>query len=291
MLASLFGSFSMSLVLMLLGYDSALLYYRVACKATAFLAVFSLLVKLLFTVWLTFHLFAYVVFLKNLKRLEWLYISCSIAVPLLGACVPLTHDGYGVSGGWCSIRTWKGECANEKSVEGIVEVFAIYYGPVTFFLLLNMAAIAVMIAVMLWRARSRVSLAVRTAAADEQKKLLVAESRDQKVEALKQLLPLLAYPIIYFTLLLFALTNRIYMVASDSKEEWLVMVHGATQASMGMFSALALAVHICVIKKKKKKKKKTPTKLSTEDDHLSTFTGVTPYTSGAATLFSAPIEE
>ena len=49
---------------------------------------------------------------------------------------------------------------------------------------------------------------------------------------------------------------------------------------MGTFAALALVIHICVVKSKKLDKN------SKEEDHLSTFAGVTPYSSGAVTKFS-----
>ena len=110
-------------------------------------------------------------------------------------------------------------------------------------------------------------------------------NRDQKVRVLQQLLPLLAYPIIYFLLVLFPLINRTVMAISNSKDRDLMKAHAITGAVMGSFAAFALLLHICVMKCTKYGKK-----LSREEDHLSTFTGITPYTSGAVTDFTVPNE-
>ena len=270
-LASLFTSISMALVLMLLKRPST--YFNVACETTAFLIEYSLVVKLLFTVWLTFHLFSYAVFFKNFKNLEWLYILSSVFVPLLFSWIPFVHRGYGVSGAWCYIRSWKNDCSTEDYVTGIIEQFAFYYGPAVFFLTVSIVAIAVMVVVMIRRAYNT---------AESETRPLI--DRDQKVEALKQLVPLLAYPIIYFGLLLFPLTNRIYMAAFSSKSVALLVAHGVTHSSMGMFAAMALIVHICMLKSRRH------AKYTNEEDYLSTFTGATPYTSGAVTKFSVPNE-
>ena len=275
-LASQFSSLAMALMLLLINYKPDNIFYKVSCQITGSLMLCTLLTKLIFTVWLTFHLFCYVVFFKNLKRLEWLYISTSILVPILVACIPFITKSYGVSGAWCSMKSWKGDCSTEKDVAGIVEQFVLYYGPATFFLVVVIIAVVIMFAVMVYRAHQS-----KHSTAEGQP---LIDDRNQKVQVLKQLLPLLSYPIIYFLLLLFPLTNRIYMAISKSKDSELLKAHGATQASMGTFAALALVIHICVVKSKKLDKN------SKEEDHLSTFAGVTPYSSGAVTKFSIPVE-
>ncbi len=113
---SLFWSLSCSLVLVQLEYDPNSESSRVGCHAVAFLLNYSMWVKLLFTVWLTFHLFCYVVLLKNLKKLEWLYIASSVLFPLVCIVwVPFIHNNYGIAGAWCFIRVWKSNCNREVS--------------------------------------------------------------------------------------------------------------------------------------------------------------------------------
>ena len=133
-LGSFLLSISMALQLLFLNYNGTLMYYYISCKVVAFILEWSLLVKLIFTVWLTFHLFCYVVFFKNFKRLEWLYISTSILFPLLFASVPFITGSYGMAGAWCYIPSWRNSCASEDYKDGIIEQYSLYYGPATFFL-------------------------------------------------------------------------------------------------------------------------------------------------------------
>ena len=272
-LSCFFNSFSMALVLMLLDYYPVGLYYKATCKITAFLLLYSRIMKLMFTSWLTFHLFSYVVFFKNLKRLEWLYISSSVSFPLLIACIPFINDSYGYVGAWCTIRS-KNECTNEKYTAGIIEQFTLYYGPALCLLIVNIAAIGIMFAVMVYRAYK----------SNRYQPLLM--DRDQKLKALKQLLPLLAYPIIYFVLILFPWTSRMYE-SINTYHSKIMIAHGVIHASMSTFAAMALMVHICVVRYGRPSR---PEHGIEGEGHLSTCNSVTPYTSGAATKFSLPVE-
>ncbi len=73
---------------------------------------------------------------------------------------------------------------------------------------------------------------------------LLPEQNEANRKVLKQLLPLLAYPIIYFTLMLFPLINRLYDAFGNSTGFALIVTQGATIAIMGFFAGLALMVHI-----------------------------------------------
>ncbi len=106
-------------------------FSRISCHAVGVLKVYSMWVKLLFTLWLMFHLFCYVVLLKNLNKLEWLYITSTISFPLVCIVwIPFIDDNYGLSGGWCFIHMYKDDCATVKNKEGIAEVFALFYIPI-----------------------------------------------------------------------------------------------------------------------------------------------------------------
>ena len=238
-LASLSLSFSEGLVLMLYNYDGSEMYYKVTCKTTAFLLEYTSWLKLSFTNWLTFHLFAYVVFFKNLKRLEWLYISSSVLGPLLFVWIPFIHNSYGLAGAWCFIRSWRDDCATQKFVESIIEQFVLFYAPSVLFLGLNILAIITMFAVLLHRGYH----------SPEERPLLV--HGDQRNALLKQLLPLLVYPIIYFMLILFPLANRLYMALSTKVSYTYLFFHGVFIGSIGFFAGLALVVHIMYVFRKR----------------------------------------
>jgi len=161
--------------------DPYSVFYHVMCKLVAFLLVFTMLMKLMFTLWLTFHLFCYVVFFKNLKRLEWLYITSSVFLPLLMSVIPFIHNNYGIAGGWCFIRESTDTCTT--NTEGIIEIFALFYGPLAVSLIFGVLAIFIMIVVMVSRAY------VNSNTQTENEPLLRSTSKT----LLKQLLPLLAY--------------------------------------------------------------------------------------------------
>ncbi len=238
-LGSLFWSLSCSLVLVQLDYDPNSESSRVGCNAVGFLLTYSMWVKLLFTVWLTFHLFCYVVLLKNLKKLEWFYIASSVLFPLLCvAWIPFINNNYGLAGAWCAIREWKGDCATEKYPEGIAETFTLFYVPVVVSLTLNVSGIVVMVVVMVRRAYRN---------HHPENESLLPEQNEANRKVLKQLLPLLAYPIIYFVLILFPVINRLYDAFGNSTGFALIVAEGATLAIMGLFAGLALMVHICCL--------------------------------------------
>ena len=211
-------------------------FYQVMCKMVAFLLVFTMLMKLMFTLWLTFHLFCYVVFFKNLKKLEWLYITSSIFLPLLVSWIPFVHNNYGVAGGWCFIRETTDICAS--NTEGTIEIFALFYGPIVVSLIFSVLAIVVMIVVMVRRAYMNSNTEI------ESEPLL----RSTAKTLLKQLLPLLAYPVIFFTLVLFPVIDRIYDAVSPTRNPGLTIAHGVTGPVMGFFAGLALIVHILCLR-------------------------------------------
>ena len=297
-LGSLMQSTAMALQLMVLNYNKELEYYTITCTAIAFVLQYSLLMKLMFTNWLTFHIFLYAVFLKNLQRLDWVYMSTSLVIPFLIACVPLLTNSYGLSGAWCYVRSWNDDCATDKYLVGIVEQFSMFYGPAALCLVINIAAIAVMLVVLTRRAhRSR--LAVRQGCERENQLLTAVRGadRDPKVQLLKQLLPLLAYPIIYFALFLNALLNRLYMAVAISINYEFMLSQAVSFTLTGFFAGLALILHITIVFFRPRRWPISIRAAGYEafiNDRLTAVSGATrpwpSYTSGAVTRYSLPNE-
>ena len=242
-LASMFFSMSGGLTLMLYDYKDSL-YYEVSCKMTAFIIHYAIWVKLLFTIWLTFHLFSYVVFFKNFKRLEWLYISSSVLGPLLFLWIPFIHNSYGLSGAYCIIRSWTDNCATKKYTEGIVEEFVLFHGPAFLMVVLCVVAIVTMLSVLLYRAHYSYY--------DDQTLLL---NRDQRKEVVKKLLPLFAYPIIFLLLLLFPLSFTIYSAVSTNASFIYSTFSVVVIQLAGFFSSMALMIHLCSVQRYKRWKR------------------------------------
>ena len=250
-LAALFFSFTLSLELMALHYDSKSEFSRRACEAVGFLTQYSTWVKLMFTACLTFHLFCLAVFFKNFQKLEIVYILISVFSPLLHAWIPFINDSFGISGAWCWIRGWKNDCAKEKYTQGLIEQFALWYGPFFLVALIDSLAIILMVIVLMVRAflekRNRRS----------RSEPLLARKRDQKREALRQLMPLLIYPLLFLVLILFAMVDRVYGAVAKTASYPLAIIHAVFGLSWGFFAGLALILHLCLLREMSKKKKRT----------------------------------
>ena len=281
---ALFESFFMALNFTLIDYDEEEVYYQVSCKVIAFFGQFLILMNLFCISWLTFHLFAFVVFFKDLKRLEWLYISSSVLIPLLVACIPFITDSYGVVEAWCYITSLKREdnCTTRPYVVGITEQFTLYYGPAAFLFIIIMVAIAVMTLTMACRIWTHINFMGR-----KPQRVQLLKDSNQHAKALKHIFPLVAYPIIHFLLFLIAFSSRIY-TAKGLSAFGFVVAHATAQSVWGLFEGLCLIVHVVV---SVKRGSLISTRAKTESDHnYATYGGATPYTSGAVTTFSLPYE-
>ncbi len=240
-LSGMMFSFSVILYFGTINYDSHSLPYNVVCKAQAFLTQYFLWVKLSFTMFLLFHLFCLAVFLKNFEKLEMLYILFSTLFPLTFTWIPFIHNNYDIAGAWCWIRDWKDDCAQRHYLEGIIEQFAIWYGPLFFFLTVSIVIALIAFSILLWRI-------CRMLISSPQQALLVDNLKQKHKRMLKNLFPLLAYPIIFWLISLFPIINRVYDAISHSASFELSLIHSITNFSMGMFSSIVLIVHIAVVK-------------------------------------------
>ena len=169
--------------------------------------------------------------------------------------MPFITHSYNLAGAWCYISSGDQDCSVSNSDAGVIEQSALYYGPAMLLLSVNVLGILTILSIILYRKYKHASLD-RDRARDP---LLAVVNRDQKREVLRQLLPLLVYPIIYFSLLLFPLSNRIYMAASKSTDYYLIMVHAVTISSTGFFAGLALIAHMCFVCFKKRQLQQVPT--------------------------------
>ena len=203
------SSFSLTLALvlslMLIDYDEESLYYKVACKTDAFLLQYTATVKLLFTICLNFHIFSLAVCLKNFRKLELCYIFFSCFTPLMTSWIPFIGDFYGLAGAWCWIKTWKHNCASHHYTQGILEQFLLWYGPLFLSLTASVISVFVVILVLLHQSYGYCRKSV-----PEREQLLEKEERKKMRNALRDLLPLLAYPLLFYVLTLLPLVNRIY---------------------------------------------------------------------------------
>ena len=166
------------------------------CTAFGWLVVYTQSAKVLFTMWVTFHLFCFTVFYKNLYKLEVLYVVTSLVVPAVIACVPLVTR--------------------------------------------SSAAAVIMVK----------SLACRLCLEYE-----LNRGSGQFWTALKQLLPLIAFPILFFAFMMPVFILDIYLVKSTlSANKLLTLSVRVFIVLWSMSSGVTLIIHIlvvrCLVKKK-----------------------------------------
>ncbi|KAL5509158.1 hypothetical protein EMCRGX_G004468 [Ephydatia muelleri] len=162
-----------------INYDESPNMYGRVCIAIGFLWLYSQWTKLLFTMWVTFHLFCLAVLHKNLKKLEVLYVVTSLLVPALIVAVPLITHTYGLSPGGNACYIY----ANTSVA--FIERLALWDGPAMLMLIVASTAMVVMVTKL-------------TSQVCRRSKYEPITDGDEFTKALKQLLPLAAFPMLFF---------------------------------------------------------------------------------------------
>ena len=122
------------------------------CKAAAFLTEYSIWTMQLFMCWITLYVFILAVFKRKYssRKCEVGLLILCLTVPLLVSIVPFIdfQNGtmYGLAGPWCWIKLTDENCHEYE--EGVIEQFALFYGPLILVLTLNFIAMLVVIIVL-----------------------------------------------------------------------------------------------------------------------------------------------
>ena len=251
-LASLLMATVQTLQVVFINYNESPSVYRRVCVAIGWFMMYAEWTKLSFAAWVTFHLFCFGVLHKNLKKLEALYVVTSLLVPALIAVVPLITNSYGLSadGTVCYVY------ANQSTA--FVERLAIWDVPAMFILLVASTAMVVMVMKLACRVRWR------------SKSERIADG-DQFEKAIKQLLPLAAFPILFFLFEIPVLIFRIY-VAKYTKAREALLISTIVFFSLWSFtSGATLLVHISVTQWYYRKRKSKSTKLQRETTSVNTL--------------------
>ena len=246
------------------------------CIATAYLTQFSLLVKLFFTIWLTFHLFCFAVYHKNMKGLEILYIATAILIPAAIALVPFFTHTYGLSKGWCWIMNAKdSSCPPTPIKSGIIEQFAMWYGPALVTFVLESGAMVTLLVTLGCRAYRN---------GDERggSEPLLGQSVHRK--ALNQMLPLVIYPLVFGVLIVPPLANRILDAMEGEESLVRCKVDVVFIPLLFLAAGATLIVHVCFLLLSKKK---SPYPSPLDDAGMET---VGPGSTRCSTYFVPPLE-
>ena len=269
-------------------YNDSSMMMKVLCGAVGFILNVTVGIKFIITFWLTFYLFMFAVFSKDLRHLELLYVITSIGIPLLFDWIPFVNGLYGVAGAWCWIRNWKGGCPEDKIMLGTIEQYAFLHAPGTVLFLIDLILIIVTIGVLLYR-----SYCCPVKKAAEYDPLLERQAKRQK-KAFKEILPLMLYPIIFMILFLPSAIQRIYgAIVPETQRYFLYVLQAVTIPGYGLFVGVIVIIHVFIMKccgfpmNQKLHKASSVGRSMKEPNH---YTADTVAATGAKTYFSAPRE-
>ena len=155
-------------------------------------------------------------------------------MPGLVSVVPFTTNTYVPAGGWCWIENWRDGCSTNIDQTGVIEQFALWFAPATLGLVVTSALVLTMMTILAYRAYGTSTVNV---------------SRKNSQEALRQMLPLVIYPIIFCALLLPTLAHRIYdaVPTSQTYEYMLVIMDAVCSSGYSLVAGLSLLLHIAVV--------------------------------------------
>lgn len=254
---------------------------RRLCIAMAWLQLYSFWLKILFTSWVTFHLFCFGALQKNMKKLEALYVVSSLLVPVLVCAVPLVTHTYGFSPvDGCYIPIYEKNYTVELEVS-VAEKFLLLDAPAMLVLLVASAAMIAMVIKLTRRVCYRISYQPITAGGD------------QYSEALKQILPLAAFPIIFFIFIIPVFVFDIfYSFLTPVPNTALVFAQYIFISFWSLSSGVTLIVHISLsqlpARCKRRRRERTNLPKSQVRTVDPTFTSETSTHGKSYTIYSLP---
>ena len=251
-------------------------YFTPICQLAAFSLTFFFWLKLLFVSFIVVHLFIFAVIYRSIKRFEPAYIVCSVVLSLVVATVPFMTKTYGLSGPWCWIENREDDCSTQVLLDGVIEQFALYYGPGLAFLAVDFAVVIVMVTILVVRVHR--------------------ERKDMKntnhplQEALKQIIPLVAYPVLFLFLLVPGFANRVYGATPNHPSVGLMYFSTVTIALWGCVGGTALSLHILIMRLSQRSKHKQIATTYGTADISSVVVTSRAHTTASDTYFVLPSE-
>lgn len=207
--------------------------YNRVCSAFGWFTYYLQWTKLLYTGWITLHVFCFGVFQKNLKRLEALYVMTSLLVPALIASVPLTTHSYRIvytsaKHHLCYILDVNGTNA------ALTERITLWDCPALLILLAASIAMGTMV--------------IRLA------HTYMRSKADQYRKAVKQFLPLATFPVLFFVFVIPELVFDINLTRNPMLNVTLATIALVSTSLWSLASGVTLIVHISVARRCAKKR-------------------------------------
>ena len=229
LILSLFYSFAGMFQWVAIFYDSMNVNALRGCKAVGFLTEYSSCAVLFFLFALSLLLFGPIVLQRDWSsyKLEITTFLTSLFAPALFSWIPFIQDHYGMSGAWCWISAHNATCGLSRV--GLFEQIALWYVPQTLLMLVASCLIVVIV------------LNLTEVCCFKATDMKVPKEVYQK--ALKKLLPLLAYPIMFFLVNTVSLICRA-TVTANAEQLWLLYLRAIIDPSWGLLACIAFLVHL-----------------------------------------------
>ena len=165
------------------------------------------------------HCFSIIFFDKNTEKYEPVYIFAIFGFPLLITWIPFIKNSYGRAGAWCWIRS-KDRQTCEPFTLGSWLQFLLWFAPL-YFIMFALIVLYVLILIKIYQTGKKKG------------------NQPQESTQKKDILSLIAYPLIYFLLNVFPFVNRTYN--SVHEEPNLVLWYFAALANPSVGAWIALA--------------------------------------------------
>ena len=212
-----------------LNYDKNREVYGRLCTAIGLLSMYTRWTKLLSTLWVTLHIFCFGVLRKDLKKYEVWYVVTSLLLPCVMAVVPLITNTYQLSPfhSYCYVYQ-----KNDSYTVELVEKLVLWDAPA---LIILLAASTTMVVLVI----KIVKIVCRRL------KYKPLADGDQYWKALKELLPLAAFPVLFFV---FVIPTVIFHIDSSvRKPSDAMIIIGIMPATIwGLSSGITLIIHLSV---------------------------------------------
>ncbi len=214
--------------------------YEGFCQAAGYLQLYAGWTTIIFVCWITFYL-CMLVIRKQTPR-KHVYEVTGVIVSLLFPCtfawIPFVQNMYGLAGAWCWIRLTHKHCKLKDFAQGLAYQFGTWYGPVAIVIILNFVAICIMLLVLCRKVKWKSTIARG-----------FHEEQDDKQyrKAIKEILPLLFYPLFFFIILCFAIANRVSYAITDSQGNQpffpLWVIHAIADPARPLMIPLSFLLH------------------------------------------------
>ena len=206
------------------------------CAAIGFFTQIMAWIFHIIITWIVVYLTLLAVFKyqANKRKHEAIGLITVFVLPFAFNWIPFIQNMYGLSGFWCWIKPAEGGCNGDHTLGDLYQ-FGLHYAPAALVVIFTYVAFTTIV-IVLCKERATTN---STGAAHSQ--------------AVKEALPLLAYPLIYNIFFVPVFVNRIYYAIAVSKGEKpnypLFLAHAILEAMRMLLAALGFLLHPNILKK------------------------------------------